>query len=274
MNDRRNPKHNPVITHWHPEMLKKVGGAPYGGSGSGSTIEEAIDAAATAAGTSVADVAGNTAETDVEGALAEIYGLIAALSSSGFIQTTGGGGEEVESHGAMGATETIDLADGNIHIGTLDANCTFTFTGYAALSGLSWVVILDQDGTGGWTTTWPAAVDDAAGLSSALDTTASGRQIVSFFSPDGGTTIYWAILGPGSGGGVTDHGALTGLTPDDDHPQYLTETRHDALDHTGLPGVGTGGTGPLLISDDPSTPLVFADLIQNEAQDDLVYADV
>jgi hypothetical protein len=31
--------------------------------------------------------------------------------------------------------------------------------------------------------------------------------------------------------------------------------------------------GPLLISDTPSTPLVFADILQNEAQDDLVYAD-
>lgn len=42
------------------------------------------------------------------------------------------------------------------------------------------------------------------------------------------------------GGGVTDHGALTGLA-DDDHTQYLNETRHDLLDHTGLPGVGGGG---------------------------------
>lgn len=32
------------------------------------------------------------------------------------------------------------------------------------------------------------------------------------------------------GGGVTDHGALTGLA-DDDHTQYLNETRHDALAH-------------------------------------------
>ena len=35
-----------------------------------------------------------------------------------------------------------------------------------------------------------------------------------------------------------------------------------------------GFVGPLLISDTPSTPLVFADLIQNEAEDDLVYADL
>lgn len=36
---------------------------------------------------------------------------------------------------------------------------------------------------------------------------------------------------------------------------------------------GGGGIGEILISDTPSTPLVFADLIQNEAQNDLVYAD-
>jgi hypothetical protein len=46
----------------------------------------------------------------------------------------------------------------------------------------------------------------------------------------------------GAGGGVTDHGALTGLA-DDDHEQYLTEARHAAIDHTGLPGVGAGTGG-------------------------------
>ena len=36
----------------------------------------------------------------------------------------------------------------------------------------------------------------------------------------------------GGGGGVTDHGELTGLA-DDDHPQYLNNTRHDTTDrHT------------------------------------------
>lgn len=258
MNDRRNPQHNPVITHWHPEMLKKVGGAPYGGSGGGSTIEEAIDSAATAAGTSVADVAGNTDETDVEGALAEIYGLIAALSSSGFIQTTGGGGEEVESHGAMGATETIDLADGNIHIGTLDANCTFTFTGYAALPGLSWVVILDQDGTGGWTTTWPSEVEDAAGLSSALDTTASERQIVAFFSPDGGTTIYWAVYGASTGGGATDLDDLTDVA-------ITSPTNGDVIQRVGgtfvnVQAADTGHYEVLIAAEsDPAEPLENGD---------------
>lgn len=45
----------------------------------------------------------------------------------------------------------------------------------------------------------------------------------------------WVVVSSGSGG-VTDHGALTGLS-DDDHTQYLNETRHDLLDHSGLTGI-------------------------------------
>ena len=41
----------------------------------------------------------------------------------------------------------------------------------------------------------------------------------------------------------------------------------------GMP-VNPGGFGPILISDTPSTPLIFVDLLQNEAQDDLLYEDV
>lgn len=40
--------------------------------------------------------------------------------------------------------------------------------------------------------------------------------------------LFYPILGsPEAGGGVTDHGALSGLA-DDDHPQYLTQARGDA----------------------------------------------
>lgn len=35
-----------------------------------------------------------------------------------------------------------------------------------------------------------------------------------------------------------------------------------------------GFVGEILIADSPSTPLVFADLLQNDAQDDLMYADL
>ena len=56
---------------------------------------------------------------------------------------------------------------------------------------------------------------------------------------------------------------------------YYTSTEVEgALQEIGAGGIGGGGgIGEILISDTPSTPLVFADLIQNEAQTDLVYAD-
>lgn len=46
-----------------------------------------------------------------------------------------------------------------------------------------------------------------------------------------GTTLHdalnWLFTNGGGGGGVTDHGALTGLA-DDDHTQYFNQTRGDA----------------------------------------------
>jgi hypothetical protein len=46
----------------------------------------------------------------------------------------------------------------------------------------------------------------------------------------------------------------------------------DSHSHTSATAPG-GSSAYLVISDTPSTPLVFADLVQNEAQDDLVYSD-
>lgn len=51
----------------------------------------------------------------------------------------------------------------------------------------------------------------------------------------------------------------------------LTSTDGDASFDTLT--INTVSSGQLLISDTPSTPLVFADILQNEAQDDLLYAD-
>jgi hypothetical protein len=55
---------------------------------------------------------------------------------------------------------------------------------------------------------------------------------------DDGTSWTTFLTLPSAG--VSDHGALTGLG-DDDHTQYFNDTRHDAHDHTGVPGVGGGG---------------------------------
>lgn len=41
----------------------------------------------------------------------------------------------------------------------------------------------------------------------------------------------------------------------------------------GMPATPATGIGELLISDTPSTPLIFDDLLQNDDQTDLLYAD-
>lgn len=61
------------------------------------------------------------------------------------------------------------------------------------------------------------------------DLTATGTKDDTTFLRGDGT---WTQPPTGSGGGgVTDHGALTGLA-DDDHPHYLTQTRADARYYT------------------------------------------
>ena len=96
-------------------------------------------------------------------------------------------------------------------------------------------------------------------------------------STDAGTSAYPARADHVHGGGSAGTPATTvesettwGITP-----AVGSDTEYARQDHThGSPAQpSSGGVGAILISDSPSTPLVFADLIQNEAQDDLVYAD-
>ena len=74
--------------------------------------------------------------------------------------------------------------------------------------------------------------------------------------PDGSTVSLEAS------GGVAG-GDLFGTYP---NPSVVD----DSHNHT---SATAPGTGELLISDSPSTPLVFGDILQNESQDDLLYAD-
>lgn len=59
-------------------------------------------------------------------------------------------------HGAAGATETFDWADGNDHRVMLDADCVFSFE--HPVDGARYVIVVVQDATGGHVVTWPASV--------------------------------------------------------------------------------------------------------------------
>jgi hypothetical protein len=90
------------------------------------------------------------------------------------------------------------------------------------------------------------------------------------------------VVAPDGAGGVEFRAESGGgAAPSDDTPLVEagagdpgTSPDVSRSDHVHPATSASGGIGPLLISDTPSTPLVFADLLQNEAQDDLIYADV
>ena len=115
------------------------------------------DYAATSTTAGAAQDVGATAGTGTFG-----YFTSAGTTPSGFLLGVGGssgnfelrnegGQDQVMAHGNMGATENLDPTDGNVHTGTLDANCVLTLlapTGTGASTIELWVT---QDGTGGRT---------------------------------------------------------------------------------------------------------------------------
>lgn len=228
-----------------------------------------------------------------------------------FLTVADGGGGTVQAHGNLGSTETIDLANGNYHWGTLDANCTFTFTVAADTKERWFTLELIENGTGGWSPTWPGSVVWLGGTAPPHTTTAGTTTIYAFFTRNGGSTWIGGQLGGSSVtygttateiGGTASAGAASTVSRSDhihtgvslvtangsnslvrpianfvSGAGILLSVSSNSMTITGQPTAASitaaGFPGEILIADVHSTPLVFADLIQNEGQDDLVYAD-
>jgi len=96
---------------------------------------------------------------------------------------------------ASAATIDLDLTNGNVFEVTKTGNTIFTFSNPPS-SGVagSFTLILKQDGTGGWTTTWPATVDWGNGASPNISTTAGYVDIASFLTLTAGN-IWYGFLG-------------------------------------------------------------------------------
>lgn len=105
-----------------------------------------------------------------------------------FVRATGGGREDLNTVAASGTTETLDLANGNVHDVTLDDDCTLTFTGTVASVACGFTLILRQDGTGGHAVTWPASVDWPGGTAPTVSDGASDVDVLTFVTVDNGTT--------------------------------------------------------------------------------------
>ncbi len=104
--------------------------------------------------------------------------------------------ETCAENAASGAAATIDLNNGNVHHVQLTANCTFTFSNPVATGdSSSFTLILEQDGTGSRTATWPASVKWAAATAPTLTTTADKFDVLAFTTVDGGTRWFGFVAG-------------------------------------------------------------------------------
>jgi hypothetical protein len=156
--------------------------------------------------------------------VADGAGLVDYLDSAGFGDTTALDAAVFgyQAHGNLGSTETFDSTAAGWHSGTLNADCTFTFTAPASGTVGSMVLELTQDGTGGWALTMPGSV---VGDFTGYDSTAGTTSLLMFFTRDGGTTWFGFIAG-GSGSSVTALDDLTDVTitapAEDDQLQYIS----------------------------------------------------
>jgi hypothetical protein len=113
------------------------------------------------------------------------WAAISALIPAGTYElATAGGQDVIKAHGSLGATATFNPADGNVHTGTLNANCTVTLTAPSGSGACTLELWLTEDGTGGWTVIWPGSVTEQGTHVTTLSTTS--RVILETL--DGGTT--------------------------------------------------------------------------------------
>lgn len=163
---------------------------PVGLTGAGATGVQGIT------GATGVGVTGPTGPTGVTGS-----------TGAGTTGATGPGHTTVVAHGNTGSTETFDVSAGDFHTATLDADCTFTFTG--ATNGVLAVLAmrLTQDGSGSHLVTWPGSVVWPSGVAPTLQTAPAAVDELTFDSTDGGTTWYGHYARTGASGPTGPVGA-------------------------------------------------------------------
>lgn len=126
------------------------------------------------------------------------------INSTGVIATAAGTSvdygaryTELNSALASASTTTLDCSLGNTFTVTMGVSATLAFSNVPA-SGRMYrmTLIVTQNGTGGFTLAFPAAVKWAGGASApAVTTTANKTDIFEMFTKDGGTTWFANIVG-------------------------------------------------------------------------------
>ena len=218
---------------------------------------------------------------------------IFALTMTGMGGTTGGIVPTV--HPTIAATAPT-VTDDNAH-GYATGSTWFdtsTGTSYLLTDDTAGAAVWAVTGTGGAVTTITTQ-DEGSTLSSAVTTidfvgagvTASGAGATTTVTIPGATgapTTADYLVGTADAGlsaeivvGTTPGGELGGMWASPTVDTIHSGSAHLALGSTGstaAPGNHTHAAatgGELLISDTPSTPLVFGDILQNDAENDFLY---
>lgn len=94
--------------------------------------------------------------------------------------------------GNITGAASFDLTNGNVQTATVTGIVTVSFTNPAASGQASTLTVILTNG-GAFAVTWPASVDWSNGVAPTL--TASGVDILTFVTHDGGTTWYGVLSG-------------------------------------------------------------------------------
>jgi len=99
---------------------------------------------------------------------------------------------------AATGTEDVAFDTDGMYLATMTGNVTWDFDSYRS-SGLrsSQTMFIKQNGTGGWSSTWPSGIIWAAGSAPTLNTDPDTWSILRFYSNDSGTTVFGELVGTG-----------------------------------------------------------------------------
>jgi hypothetical protein len=223
-----------------------------------TTHEADTSSAHTAEGVDVVDAAGHFDATNVETALAEAYDDFEAHDHAdedlapGDVNVT----DAFLTSGIVSESLTAQaddwaptgLADASVI--RVDADADYDITGLTGGATGRHMVILNVDDTDTLTLKHEDANSTAANrfdLPSASDLAIGPRTGVHLIYD--GTSSRWRLAaGAGTGGGASDHGALSGLG-DDDHTQYVKDSEYTAKGAI-LVGTGSGTFAALGVGSD------------------------
>lgn len=197
-----------------------------------------------------------------------------------WVQISGGGTETASLiiDDITGATD-VDRALAATHDLTLvgDATLTPIHSDPTAGDAIDLRILIRQDGTGGRTLAWGGTIAWTGGAEPTMPSAADALLTVGLLSVDDGATwLGYAATNDALDAHLADttdahDGSAISIT--DTGGYYTSATVEGALQEIGAGGIGGSGLGPLLIADIHSTPIIFADLLLTEDEDDFLYGD-